>query len=261
VRTLIKIGGTLLDAAESRRRLAREIAALHQAGNPVAVVHGGGKQMTRYLERQGIQSRFLDGLRVTTPETLEALLCVLAGTVNTELVAAFLEAGARAVGLTGVDAGLIEAEPLGEDWGAVGRPAKAHGDLLHLLSDRGYLPVIACVAGDGYGRIFNVNADQMAVACAAAFGARRLIFLTDVPGVRASDQTVIPVLSLGESERLIASGVATGGMQAKLTAAARALDAGVPEVLIAPGGQAGALGRLLAGERLGTRLLADRALP
>jgi acetylglutamate kinase len=160
-----------------------------------------------------------------------------------------------------VDAGLVEAEPLGEDWGAVGRPARAHGELLDLLSDRGYLPVIACVAGDGHGRIFNVNADQMAVACAAAFGARRLIFLTDVPGVRASDQTVIPVLSLAESERLIASGVATGGMQAKLTAAARALDAGVPEVLIAPGGQAGALGRLLAGERLGTRLLADRALP
>lgn len=260
MRALIKIGGTLLDTADSRRRLAQEIAALHRSGSAVAVVHGGGRQMTRYLERQGIQSRFRDGLRVTTPETLEALLCVLAGTVNTELVAAFLEAGAQAVGLTGVDAGLVEAEPLGEDWGAVGRPVRARGDLLHLLADRGYLPVIACVAGDGRGRIFNVNADQMAVACAAAFGARRLIFLTDVPGVRAADQTVLPVLSLAESERLIASGVATGGMQAKLTAAAQALGAGVPEVVIAPGAEAGVLERLLAGEPLGTRLVAGGTL-
>lgn len=261
MRALIKIGGTLLDAADSRRRLAREIAALHRAGAAVAVVHGGGRQMTRYLERQGIQSRFRDGLRVTTPETLEALLCVLAGTVNTELVAAFLEAGVPAVGLTGVDAALVEAEPLGEDWGAVGRPVRARGDLLRLLSDRGYLPVIACVAGDGRGRIFNVNADQMAVACATAFGAGRLIFLTDVAGVRGADQTLLPVLSLAESERLIATGVATGGMQAKLTAAAQALTAGVPEVLIAPGAEAGVLDRLLAGETLGTRLVAGGALP
>lgn len=256
MRLLVKIGGTLLDSGESRRRLAQEIAAVHAAGVQVAVVHGGGKQMTRYLERQGIESRFLNGLRITTPETVEALLCVLAGAVNTELVAAFLEAGARAVGLTGVDAGLVEAEPLGDAWGAVGRPVRAHGELLDLLAGQGYLPVIACVAGDGRGRIFNVNADQMAVACAGAFAAGRLVFLTDVPGVLGPDRNVLAELEAAQCEELVRNGVASGGMQAKLAAAVQALKDGVAEVVIAPGAEGDVLRRLLAGEKLGTRLLA-----
>lgn len=256
MRVVVKIGGTLLDSAESRRRLAQEIAAVHCAGVRVAVIHGGGKQMTRYLQRQGIESRFLNGLRITTPETLEALLCVLAGSVNTELVASFLEAGARAVGLTGVDAGLVEAEPVGEAWGAVGHPVRARGELLRLLADHGYLPVIACVAGDGRGRIFNVNADQMAVACAGAFAAGRLVFLTDVPGVLGPDRKVLAELGFAQCEELVRSGVATGGMQAKLAAAVQALKDGLGEIVIAPGGQAEVLRRLLAGEQLGTRLVA-----
>ncbi|MCS6952844.1 MAG: acetylglutamate kinase [Bryobacterales bacterium] len=256
MRLLVKIGGTLLDDAESRRRLAQEIAVLHSSGVRVAVVHGGGKQMTRYLERQGIESRFLNGFRITTPETLEALLCVLAGAVNTELVAAFLAAGVRAVGLTGVDAGLVEAEPLGEAWGAVGRPVGARGDLLHLLLGQGYLPVVACVAGDGRGGIYNVNADQMAVACARACAADRLVFLTDVPGVLGRDQNVLAQLGVAQCEELVRSGVATGGMQAKLAAAVEALRDGVGEVVIAPGAEARVLHRLLAGDKVGTRLLA-----
>ena len=147
------------------------------------MVHGGGKQMTRYLAERGIESRFVNGLRVTTPETVDAVLKVFAGSVNHELVASLNRAGARAVGLSGIDAFLAEAEEMDPALGAVGRVTRSDPALLHLLTAHGYLPVVACVAGGRDGRIYNVNADQMAVACAAAFGADQLIFLTDVAGV------------------------------------------------------------------------------
>jgi acetylglutamate kinase len=128
--------------------------------------------------------------------------------------------------------------------------------LLEVLIESGYLPVVACVAGDRQGRIYNVNADQMAVACAVAFRAERLFFLTDVDGVRDARGEVLPLLRVDAGERLIHDGVATGGMQAKLNAAHSALREGIAEVVIAPGGQPGVLSRLLAGEQLGTRLVA-----
>ena len=138
--------------------------------------------------------------------------------------------------------------------GAVGRVTKSNPALLQLLTANGYLPVVACVAGDRAGRVYNVNADQMAVACAAAFGARQLIFLTDVEGVLDGAGQVRPVLTVAESERLIAGGVATGGMQAKLNAALAALAGGVEQVRIAPGAAEGVLARILAGGEIGTRM-------
>ncbi len=258
MRLLVKLGGTLLDAEDSRRRLAREIAAA-AAGHELVVVHGGGKQMTRYLAEHGVESRFVEGLRVTTPEIIDAVLKIFAGSVNKQLVAAFIEAGAQAVGLSGIDAALVEAEQMRPELGQVGRPVRANAALLELLCKAGYLPVIACVAGDRQGRIYNVNADQMAVACAAGFKAGRLIFLTDVDGVLDGAKRVIPVLTLSQSQELINSGVASGGMQAKLTAAAGALQNGVPEVAIAPGSLPQVLARLLAGEAIGTRIVAEEA--
>ena len=257
MKILIKIGGTLLDSGESRDRLAGEIAAAAAGGHHVVVVHGGGKQMTRFLTERGIESRFIDGLRVTTPETIDAVLKVFAGSVNKQLVAALIAAGARAVGLSGIDGRLVEAVPLREELGAVGTPVRSDGALLDLLVSHSYLPVVACVAGDGDGHIYNVNADQMAVACATGFGARRLLFLTDVDGVLSPEKRLFPVLTLSASEELIRSGVATGGMQAKLQSAGKALRDGVPEVVIAPGGRTGVVRSLLAGESLGTRLVKD----
>ncbi len=258
MRLLVKIGGTLLDSPESRARLARELAGAARDGAEMVVVHGGGKQMTRFLDERGIESRFIDGLRVTTPETLDAVLKVLAGSVNQELVAAFVEAGAPAVGLTGVDACLTEAEPMNPALGAVGRPVRANPELLELLTGRGYLPVVACVAGDRQGRIYNVNADQMATALAAGFRAARLVYLTDVAGVLDAGKRLLPVLSAAEAGELIRQGVASGGMQAKLNAAVEALRQGVAEVVIAPGAEPGVVARLLAGEGLGTRLVRER---
>jgi acetylglutamate kinase len=253
---LIKLGGTLLDAPDSRQRLAREIArAAEQPANRVVVVHGGGKQMTRFLAERGVESRFVNGLRVTTPEVIDAVLKVFAGSVNAELVSAFRAAGARSVGLSGLDAGLVDAELLNPELGQVGKPVRSDAQLLDLLTDNSFLPVVACVAGDASGAVYNVNADQMAVACAASFAAESLVFLTDVEGVRDKDGIICPFLTCNQSRHLILDGVATGGMQAKLEAAIDALRQGVREVLIAPGALAGVVGKLLAGEAAGTRLV------
>jgi acetylglutamate kinase len=255
VKALIKLGGTLLDAPELRTNLAGQIAALARRGMQITVVHGGGKQMTRYLAERGIESRFVNGLRVTTAETMDAVLKVLAGSVNQELVAALIAAGARAVGLSGVDGNLVEAEQMDPALGMVGRVTRAHPELLDLLISQRYLPVVACVAGSRDGRMYNVNADQMAAACAAAWRADRLIFLTDIAGVLDAAGLVQPVLSAEECQRLIATSVATGGMQAKLNAAAAALDAGVDEIEIAPGASPDVLARLFEGELAGTKIV------
>lgn len=254
MKILIKLGGSLLDEAAPRDALAGQIASLKERNLQPVVVHGGGKQMTRYLAERGIESRFINGLRVTTPETVDAVLKVFAGSVNHELVASLNRAGALAVGLSGIDALLTEAEPMDPALGAVGRVIRSNAALLDLLTASGYLPVVACVAGDREGRIYNVNADQMAVACAAAFGAMQLIFLTDVEGVLDRDRQVRRYLTASESERLIAEGSATGGMQAKLNAASAALRAGVEQVRIAPGMTSGVLNRILSGEPIGTSL-------
>jgi acetylglutamate kinase len=211
--------------------------------------------MTRFLTERGIESRFVNGLRVTTPETLDAVVKVLAGSVNHELVAALVKGGIPAVGLSGIDAALVEAEQMDPELGAVGRVLRCNAALLDLLCGSGYLPVVACVAGDRGGHLYNVNADQMAVACAAGFQADELVFLTDVEGVLDAERHVRPVLTAAECDELIASGVATGGMQAKLNAATSALRQGVGRVRIAPGAQERILERLFAGEEAGTSLV------
>jgi len=254
VKILVKLGGTLLDQPASRDALAAQIAAA-RLQSQIVVVHGGGKQMTRYLAERGIESRFVNGLRVTTPETVDAVLKVFAGSVNHELVASLNRAGAAAVGISGIDAFLAEAEPLDPELGAVGRVVRSNPALLHLLAANSYVPVVACVAGDRQGQVYNVNADQMAVACASAFGADQLIFLTDVEGVLDGARNVRSVLTAADSRGLIATGVATGGMQAKLNAAVNALEHGVGQVRIAPGAAPDVLSRLLAGEEIGTRMV------
>jgi acetylglutamate kinase len=257
VRILVKLGGTLLDAPACRDAMAAQIAHVRAQGAELVVVHGGGKQMTRFLAERGIESRFVNGLRVTTPETVDAVLKVFTGSVNHELVASLNHAGAPAVGLSGIDALLVEAEQMDPALGAVGRVTRSNPALLDLLTAHGYLPVVACVAGSRDGQIYNVNADQMAVACAAAFGAAQLIFLTDVEGVLDAGKRLCSVLSASQSRALIAQGVATGGMQAKLNAALAALDGGVGQVRVAAGSADRVLERILGGEELGTRLAPD----
>ncbi len=253
-KALIKIGGSLLDDPAVRGDIARQIAAVAASGVSLTVVHGGGRQMTRFLEERGIQSRFVRGLRVTTDATIDALLKVLAGTVNTQLVAALGLAGAKAVGLTGIDAGLATAEELDPDLGFVGRVVASDPHVLNALSHAGLLGVVACVAGGLHGEIFNVNGDSMAVAIASSWGAEKLVFLTDVSGVLDAHKALIPVLTVEGCQELIDSGVATGGMQAKLNAAAEAVAGGVQEVAIVKGSEPDIVRRVFDREAAGTRI-------
>ena len=254
MRLLIKLGGTLLDAAESRERLAREIADVARR-EQVVVVHGGGKQMTRFLAERGVESRFVNGLRVTTDEVIDAVVKVFAGSVNAQMVTAFRAAGTLPVGLSGLSAGLVDAEQLSPELGQVGRPVSSDGRVLELLTRESYIPVVACVAGDAKGNIYNVNADQMAVACAVSFEAEMLHFVTDVDGVRGEDGQVHKVLTALQSKDWIDRGIATGGMQAKLEAALDALRKGIREVRIAPGARPGIIQELLSANPPGTRLV------
>ncbi len=256
MKLLIKIGGTLLDAPQTRQDLARQIAAAAGLNHQIVVVHGGGRQITRFLEERGIPSRFVHGLRVTGPETMDAVVKVLGGTVNKQLVAALSEAGALPVGLCGLDAGLAQAEPVSPELGAVGRVTGCNPALLQLLVRHGYLPVVACIGGGG-GQLFNINGDQMAAACARAFGADLLLFLTDVGGVLDGAGQTITRLTRAAAHELVAAGVAHGGMRAKLEAAVSAVQGGVGQVRIVPGGAEAVVLKAVAGEAIGTSLEAE----
>ena len=244
---------------ESRQRLASEIATAVQQGVQVVVVHGGGKQVTRYLAEHGVESRFVNGLRVTSPEVLDAVVKILAGSVNQELVAALVACGGAAVGLSGMDALLTEARQLDPDLGFVGKPIRSDARLLNALIELKYIPVVACVAGDRQGRFFNVNADQMAVSVAGALRADKLLFLTDVDGVKDRNNSIYSTLNIDQCRELIESGVASGGMRAKLESAIEAFETGTGEIVIAPGAAPGMIGKLLSGANAGTRIVAATA--
>ncbi len=257
MKVLIKLGGTLLDDAGRRRDLARQLAQVAKTVELV-VVHGGGKQVTRYLEERGVPSRFVGGLRVSDETVIDAVTKVIAGSVNKQLVAAICAAGQLAVGLSGVDGLLTTAEAVNADLQFVGKPKRTDGKLLAALIAAGYVPVVACLAGDERGHIYNVNADQMAVSCATGWGADKLLFLTDVPGVKDRSGAVLGELTPAEVRDLIQSGVAHGGMQAKLESAVWALEGGLTEVVIAPGHEAEICARLLEEQAAGTRLTAGQ---
>jgi acetylglutamate kinase len=253
VKLVIKIGGSLLDDTWTRDTIVRqlaEVAARHQ----VVIVHGGGKQMTQFLDERGVKSRFVEGLRISDEAVIDALLKVVAGSVNKRLVSSLIAAGAMAVGLSGIDGALTVAEQMDTSLGFVGKPGPADGRLLDVLLNAGYVPAVACIAGDREGAVYNVNADQMAATLAVGWGAECLLFLTDVAGVQDAAGFLLERLARDEIAELIGTGVAHGGMQAKLNAASEALRGGVGEVIIAPGGEPDICARLLAGENLGTRL-------
>ena len=200
----------------------------------------------------------MNGLRVSDEAVIDAVTKVIAGEVNKRLVSALLAAGVAALGLSGVDGRLTCVVQLNPELGFVGKPIRTDGLLLNLLGNSGYVPVVACIAADSHGTIYNVNADEMAVSCAIGWRADRLILLTDVPGVKNDRNQVISALNRKGVSELIESGLAQGGMRAKLEAAMGALEQGLDEVTIAPGHEANICMRLLAGEALGTRLRSER---
>jgi len=257
LKLLIKLGGTLLESDETRQSLCKQIAGAQAAGHQTVVVHGGGKRLSRYLEDQGIESEFRNGFRVTAPEIMDAVLRIFCGSVNHHLVAELGRAGAKAIGLSGVDAGIVEAVQLSPELGAVGQVSKVNAAPLDLLTEAGYLPTIACVAGGADGAIYNVNADQMAAACAGGFKADQMIYLTDVAGVLDGENKLFPSLTIAGALKLIEDGVARGGMEAKLRAAISSIEDGAKRVRVAAGAEPDVIPRLLAGEPLGTEMVAS----
>ncbi len=248
--TILKLGGELLESAESVAAVAQLIADV--AGRePLIVVHGGGREIDAALARAGIGKHQVDGLRLTDEATLAVVVSVLAGTINTRLVAAIGAAGGAAVGLTGADGtiGLVEPAPAHHasdgrvvSLGMVGRPVRETPPrlLAHLLSG-GFTPVVACIGVDRHGRLFNVNADTLAASIAIQTGAGRLVIAGATAGVRDAAGRTIPRLDESTEQALIASGTVSAGMLAKLQACRTALGAGVTDVSIVDGRGAGAL--------------------
>ena len=261
MRLVIKIAGALLEQPEPVKNIARQITQLAQAGHELLVVHGGGKIFTATLERMGIRSRFVNGLRVTDRETRDAAVMVLGGLLNKRLAAMISAVGQPAVGISAADAACFLAEPMMHDevpggLGFVGYLTGVNLDFLGTLWRAGVVPVASCLGLGADGELYNINADHMAAACAEYCRADRLIFLTDVAGVLDGEK-VLKVVSCAEVEDLIRQHKVSGGMVLKLEAARRALGGGVPEVRIVGGGAPGALLQAANGAKCpGTRVMA-----
>jgi acetylglutamate kinase len=247
---VVKYGGHAMGDEATAQSFARDIVLLEQTAiNPV-VVHGGGPQIGQMLNRLGIKSEFADGLRITDKATIEIVEMVLAGSINKQIVGYINAAGGRAVGLCGKDGNMVQARKLTRtmvdpgsniekviDLGFVGEPEKVDTTVLTQILGRELIPVLAPVATSASGETYNVNADTFAGAIAGALKAKRLLLLTDVPGVLDKSKQLIKELSMDDARRLIADGTITGGMIPKVETCMYALEAGVEGVVIVDGKQ------------------------
>jgi acetylglutamate kinase len=240
---VLKFGGELLESAADRARIAAYAASVAST-RPLVVVHGGGRAIDAELDRRGIAPQKVDGLRITDSATLEAVVAVLAGTSNTELVAALVAQGVRAVGLTGVDAGFGRAVRSAAhratngtivDLGHVGDPAEPDGSLIQLLLSRGYVPVVASLGVDAAGSVLNVNADVMACRIAAALPQSDLVIAGTTAGVLGNSGASIADLDIAGIDDVIATRTATAGMIAKLGSCRTALAGGVATIRLVDG--------------------------
>ena len=224
---VVKLGGATLGSQDTT---IEDVVHLQRQGKSLVIVHGGGKVITDWLEKRGISPRFAHGERVTDEATLEVVISVLAGLVNKEIVAGINSLGGSAVGISGVDGGLIQGRIKDEELGYIGEVVRVNLAPLEALLKSGYIPVIAPVSlhsvdkPDKAPRVLNINADAVAGEVAAAIVAERLIILSDVVGVCDQSGNLLPRLSPDEAEALLASGVASGGMIPKIKACLRALS-------------------------------------
>jgi len=255
---VVKIGGATLGNHDTA---IEDIVELQRQDMPVVVVHGGGKVITEWLTKQGVTSRFVRGERVTDKATLEVVTSVLAGLVNKEIVTSISDRGGRAVGISGADGALIEGKIADKEKGYVGAVVRVNTSLLEGLLKSAFIPVIAPVGlnsfdrPDGAPSTLNFNADVVAGEIAAAVGAKRMVFLTDVPGISDESGKLLTQLSAGEAEALLASGVASGGMIPKVRACLKALSA-TSTTCIIDGREPHALLREIKEGRIGTTIQA-----
>jgi acetylglutamate kinase len=255
---VVKLSGKVTEEQGQLYALAEEITLLNQVGIQVAVIHGGGKQLTTTAERLGIAQRIVNGRRVTDADTLEVAKMVFAGQINMDIISTLRRAGADTVGLSGVDGDIIQArrreiqkvlnQETGEvemvDFGHVGDIVEINVRLLRLLLDNGYVPVISSLGADDQGNVYNINADTIAAEIAAHLGAEKLILLTDVDGIlreRNDPSSRISRLTVDEAEALVKDKTVSAGMLPKIAAIARLIRRGVRSAHIINGNKRNAL--------------------
>jgi acetylglutamate kinase len=239
MKLVVKIGGTALDNKELVKKFAAAIPGLCQEGHQIVVVHGGGAALSRTLKQLGCETTFVNGLRVTDSLTRDVAIMVLAGQLNKQLVAAIGATGQPAIGLCGGDLGMVRAsKKQSPDLGFVGEIRAVNTEAIQRLWSAGMVPVVSSLALGYDGEYYNVNADQMASACAIACGAHALIYLTDVSGVKDADGRVIRWLDIKAIPRMVEQATVSGGMLPKLEACTSALKKGVTRVRILPASSA-----------------------
>jgi len=259
-RFVMKCGGSTLAALPDA--FFADLRELQESGVQPVIVHGGGPAINETLGKLGIESRFVNGLRVTDEATLEVVEMVLAGRINKEIVRRLQRSGAKALGLSGTDGRLIEARPVAnaDEIGFVGDVAGVNAELIEGVVRLGYLPVIAPIGIDAAGQRYNINADTAAGAVASRLGVGAMIVVTDVPGIMRTvdgEKKVLPQVTFAEIEEMIGSGEIYGGMIPKVRAAMSCLHGDVREVLIVDGAEPRVLSRAVREGGIGTRIVRE----
>jgi len=232
---VIKYGGAVMQEEDLKQMVAQDVTLLRKIGIDVIVVHGGGKEITSLSDKLNIQTKFVNGQRYTNEETRDVVQMVLAGLINKDIVRRINIHGGRAVGISGIDAGLVTVKKYeSEDLGLVGEVTDVNVSFIRNLLKDGYLPVIAPIGVDENGIVHNVNADIAAGNIAGALNSAKLVYMTDIEGVKKGD-TLIPHLTHSEVEKYISDGTISGGMIPKVESALQALDSGVQKVHIVDG--------------------------
>ena len=235
---VIKYGGNAMINEQLKQQVMEDIALLWLIGVKVVLVHGGGPEISDTMKRLGKEAVFVDGLRVTDRETVDIVQMVLAGKINKTLVNLIQMKGGHAVGLSGIDGGIIEAKMKNEALGYVGEITKIRTQPITDLLEKNYIPVISTVASDRQGNTYNINGDTAAAYIAGALGAERLIMMTDIAGIlkdKEDPSTLIPVVTVAEAKKLQEEGIVSGGMIPKVECCIEALEHGVKHVVIMDG--------------------------
>lgn len=237
---VVKYGGNAMKNEELKEAVMSDIVLLSLLGIKVVLVHGGGPEITGMLSRLGMESRFVGGLRYTDKETAEVVQMVLAGKTNKDLVALLQRLGGKAIGVCGMDGGLIEAKKMESavDLGFVGEITNVNKKLIEDLLDKGYIPVVSTVGTDAEGNVYNINADTASAVIASVFPAENLILMTDVRGLltdKNDESTLIPAVQVSEVPRYVSQGIISGGMIPKIECCVTAIRRGVKRAFIIDG--------------------------
>ena len=258
---VIKYGGNAMINPQLKEQVMEDIVLLWLIGVKVVLIHGGGPEINETMAKLGKKAEFINGLRVTDKETVDIVQMVLAGKVNKTLVNLIQTKGGHAVGVSGIDGGILEARMKNEDLGYVGEITKVRTQPINDLLEKNYIPVISTVAGDRQGNIYNINGDTAAAYIAGALGAERMIMMTDIAGIlmdKDDPSTLLPHVTVSEAKALYDSGIISGGMIPKVDCCIEALENGVNNVVIMDGRiPHSILMELLTDEGAGTMVMKD----